>query len=94
MLQLSEFAPAMDPQSLTFLSIVVETADLEVLESNDWVKTLHRVICIEELENSDGGGKSIIPDFLEHYNYALMQETLLSDIFANSEYLNFTGYRT
>jgi FkbM family methyltransferase len=93
-LRLSEFAPAMDPQSPTFFSIDVEGADLEVLKSNDWVKTLPRVICIEELENAEVGRKSLIRDFLENYNYVLMQKTLLSSVFVHSVYLNSTGYRT
>lgn len=84
---LSEFAPAMTPLLPTLLSIDVEGADLEVLKSNNWRKTLPRVICIEELvylvEN-----KSLIRSFLENLNYRLVGRTLISSIFVHSIYLN------
>jgi hypothetical protein len=92
-LPLSEFAPAMDPRSPTFLTIDVEGADLEVLKSNDWVKTLPRVICIEELEGAEIGKKSLIRSFLENYDYVFIKKTLLSSIFVHSEYLNSADYR-
>jgi FkbM family methyltransferase len=92
-LPLSEFAPAMDPRSPTFLTIDVEGADLEVLKSNDWVKTLPRVICIEELEGAEIGKKSLIRSFLENYDYIFIKKTLLSSIFVHSEYLNSADYR-
>lgn len=84
---LSEFAPAMNPLLPTLLSIDVEGADLEVLKSNNWRKTLPRVICIEELEYLVEN-KSLIRSFLEDFNYILVGRTLLSSIFVHSVYLN------
>lgn len=85
---LSEFAPAMDPRYPTLLSIDVEGADLEVLKSNDWTKTLPRVICIEEFESTLVDNKSLIRSFLEKLNYSFVERTLLSSIFVNANYLN------
>lgn len=84
---LSKFAPAMNPLLPTLLSIDVEGADLEVLKSNNWSKSLPRVICIEELEYSLKN-KSLIRSFLEDLNYHLVDRTLLSSIFVHSVYLN------
>jgi len=77
----------MNPLFPTLLSIDVEGADLEVLKSNNWRKTLPRVICIEELEYLVEN-KSLIRSFLEDLNYSLVGRTLLSSIFVHSLYLN------
>jgi hypothetical protein len=89
-LPLSEFAPAMDPRFPTLLSVDVEGADLEVLKSNDWTKTLPRVICIEELESVKADNNSLIRSFLENHNYTFIGKTILSSIFVHSDYLNST----
>jgi FkbM family methyltransferase len=87
-LPLSEFAPAMDPRLPTLFSIDVEGADLDVLKSNDWTKTLPRVICVEELDSTLVGNKSPIRNFLENLNYSFVDRTLFSSIFVHSDYLN------
>lgn len=87
-LPLSEFAPAMDPRLPTLLSVDVEGADLDVLKSNDWTKTLPRVICVEELENVLVDNESLIRSFLENLNYTFIEKTILSSIFVHSDYLN------
>ena len=89
-LPLSEFAPAMDPRFPTLLSVDVEGADLEVLKSNDWSKTLPRVICVEELESALVENKSMIRSYLESLNYTFIDKTFLSSIFVHSDYLNST----
>ncbi len=84
---LSEIAPNMNPASATLLSVDVEGADLEVLKSNDWSRTLPRVVCVEELENPPAEIKSQIRILLESYEYVLIERTLLSSIFVHSSYL-------
>ena len=80
----------MDPRFPTLLSVDVEGADLEVLKSNDWTKTLPRVICIEELESVKADNNSLIRSFLENHNYTFIGKTILSSIFVHSDYLNST----
>jgi hypothetical protein len=83
---LSMFAPRMDPLSPTLLSIDVEGADLDVLKSNDWTKTLPRVICVEELELMSKN-KSVVQNFLENLDYALVERTSLSSIYVHKGFL-------
>lgn len=84
--RLSMFAPLMDPLSPTLLSIDVEGADLDVLKSNDWTKTLPRVICVEELEKISEN-KSEVQKFLENHNYVLVERTSLSSIYLHKGFL-------
>lgn len=87
-LPLSEFATEMNPRSPTLLSVDVEGADLEVLKSNDWTKTIPRVICVEELESALVDNKTILRSYLESLNYTFVDKTILSSIFVHSDYLN------
>jgi len=83
---LSIFAPLMDPLSPTLLSIDVEGADLDVLKSNDWTKTLPRVTCVEELEQMSEN-KSLVQNFLENLDYVLVERTSLSSIYVHKRFL-------
>ena len=84
---MSDFAPDMDPLQPTLLSIDVEGADLEVLESNDWSKTRPRVVCVEELPDSMVDG--VIEKFLAKRNYKRVTYTGLSSIYVAQNYLEY-----
>lgn len=86
-LPLSELAPEMNPEYPTLLSVDVEGADFEVLQSNDWTKTLPRVICVEELDSKNTESNSVIRSYLENLNYTLVATTSLSSIFVHTSYL-------
>ncbi len=88
---ISSFAPEMNPISPTLLSIDVEGADLEVLQSNDWINVRPRVICVEEWQDSITSGKSNIRQYLESRNYSLEARTELSSIFVEQTYLKKLG---
>jgi FkbM family methyltransferase len=86
-LPMSDFAPEMDPLEPTLLSIDVEGADLEVLESNDWSRTRPRVICVEELPDSMVDGA--IEKLLAKQNYKRVTYTGLSSIYVEQNYLDY-----
>ena len=61
------------------LSIDVEGAELDVLESNDWTKHKPDLICIEELQNPMT--YSNIRKYLQQYDYSLAAYNGVSSIY-------------
>jgi hypothetical protein len=59
-------------QQIDFLSIDVEGADLEVLQTNDWNKYVPKVILIEDLKfNFNRLKENQIHKFLQKHQYGL-----------------------
>lgn len=77
----SVLAPSMKPSDATFLSIDIEGAEYEALNSIDWELTTPRVICVEEWEGSEAQGK--IAGLLTEKGYELRERTALSAIYVH-----------
>ena len=82
-IRLSDSDIELNPTQPTFLSIDVEGADLEVLNSIDWTKIKPRVVCIEEV----GETKSLqIKEKLESQGYSLVEDSGISKIYLHNTY--------
>ncbi len=82
-IRLSETDIALNPTQPTFMSIDVEGADLEVLNSIDWTKIKPRVVCIEDV----GETKSVkIKEKLESQGYYLVEDSGISKIYLHNSY--------
>lgn len=71
------------------LSIDVEGAELDVLESNDWGQYKPDLICLEELVNPLN--QSVIRAFLRNHNYSLSAYNGVSSFYTldESKYISF-----
>jgi hypothetical protein len=65
------------------LSIDVEGAELDVLESNDWNSYRPDIICVEELQNPITD--SVIVNFLRQFDYSLVVYNGVSSIYVLDE---------
>ena len=75
------FANPLDP---SLLSIDVEGADFEVLNSINWSSFKPRVICIEA---SGGQNSKLIREKLESENYCLVDDSGISKIYLHNSYV-------
>ena len=75
------FANPLDP---SLLSIDVEGADFEVLNSINWSSFKPRVICIEA---SGGQNSKLIREKLESENYCLVDDSGVSKIYLHNSYV-------
>lgn len=67
---LAEVAPAIGDEPITFLSVDVESAEMEVLQSNDWDSFRPSVVCVEAEADPDE-----IKVFLEGIGYHIVATT-------------------
>ena len=82
-ISVSELEIFSEPQNPSLLSIDVEGADLEVLNSIDWLTFKPRVICIEE--SSEQTSKAI-REKLRSENYRLIENSGISKIYLHNSY--------
>ncbi len=80
----SSLAPSMKPSDATFLSLDIEGAEYEALNSIDWEVTTPRVICIEEWDGADIQGR--IAGLLTEKGYELKERTGLSAIYVHQNW--------
>jgi FkbM family methyltransferase len=82
-IRLSDTEIELNPSQPSFLSIDVEGADLEVLNSIDWKKIKPRVVCIEEVGESKSAQ---IKGKLESQDYSLVKDSGISKIYLHNSY--------
>ena len=85
---LKDISPKILPSEPTFLTIDVEGADLNVLESNDWITIRPRVICVEEWDMNIENGDSLVKNYLETQGYLFVERVGLSSFFIEEQYYN------
>lgn len=70
-------------QAIDFLNVDVEGMDLEVLQSNNWIKHRPRVVLTEDLERTslDTVLESPVATFMRDQGYSLSCKTVLTLIF-------------
>lgn len=80
---LEEYLPA--DQGIDFLSVDVEGLDLEVLQSNDWVKFRPEIVLVESLGNLFGVlGESEIDRYLNNQGYSICAKAMNTLIYKQS----------
>ena len=84
---LSDIAPAVTPETPSFLSIDVEGLDLMVLMTNNWLKFRPRFICVENWKGTGRSKEGEIEFYLKSENYSLIAFTGLSEIYIANEFL-------
>ncbi|MCE1164877.1 MAG: FkbM family methyltransferase [Bacteroidetes bacterium] len=83
---LSKHVPA-EVKQIDFMSIDVETLDLDVLKSNDWNKYKPGLILIEDLLfDINNPAKSEIGSFLGQYGYTFYAKTVNTYFFKHKDY--------
>jgi FkbM family methyltransferase len=82
---LSEIAPSMDPSAPTLIDIDVEGTDIDVLRSNDWIRTKPRVVVVEDRQVFDEGD-SEVAKFLLEKGYILISVIVQTCIYVHSTY--------
>jgi len=82
-IRLSETDIQLIPTEPSLLSIDVEGADLEVLNSIDWTKIRPRVVCIEEVGETNS---KLIKEKLEIEGYHLAEDSGISKIYLHKSY--------
>jgi len=82
-IRLSDTDLKLYPSEPSFLSIDVEGADLEVLNSIDWTKIKPRVVCIEEVGETNS---KLIMEKLELEGYSLVENSGISKIYLHDSY--------
>jgi FkbM family methyltransferase len=82
-IRLSDTDIEISPSQPSFLSIDVEGADLEVLNSIDWTKIRPRVVCIEEVGETNS---KLIKEKLELEGYSLVEDSGISKIYLHKNY--------
>ena len=82
-LRLSDTNIESEPSRPSFLSIDVEGADLGVLNSIDWTKIKPRVVCIEEVGETN---TKAIKEKLEFEGYSLVDNSGISKIYLHKSY--------
>ncbi len=82
-IRLSETDIQLIPTEPSLLSIDVEGADLEVLNSIDWTKIRPRVVCIEEVGETNS---KLIKEKLELEGYSLVEDSGISKIYLHKSY--------
>jgi FkbM family methyltransferase len=82
-IRLSDTDIEISPSQPSFLSIDVEGADLEVLNSIDWTKIRPRVVCIEEVGETNS---KLIKEKLELEGYSLVEDFGISKIYLHKTY--------
>lgn len=82
-LRLSDTNIELEPSRPSFLSIDVEGADLGVLNSIDWTKIKPRVVCIEEVGETN---TKAIKEKLEFEGYSLVDNSGISKIYLHKSY--------
>jgi FkbM family methyltransferase len=82
-IRLSDTDIELSPSQPSFLSIDVEGADLEVLNSIDWTKIRPRVVCIEEVGETNS---KLIKEKLELEGYSLVEDSGISKIYLHKTY--------
>jgi FkbM family methyltransferase len=82
-LRLSDTNIELNPSRPSFLSIDVEGADLGVLNSIDWTKIKPRVVCIEEVGETN---TKAIKEKLEFEGYSLVNDSGISKIYLHKSY--------
>ncbi len=82
-IRLSETDIQLIPTEPSLLSIDVEGADLEVLNSIDWTKIRPRVVCIEEVGETNS---KLIKEKLELEGYSLVEDSGISKIYLHKTY--------
>lgn len=83
---LSKYMPS-DIKIIDFMSIDVETLDLDVLLSNDWNKYKPGFILIEDLMfDINNPGQSEISSFLGQFGYAFFAKTVNTYFFKQKDY--------
>jgi FkbM family methyltransferase len=75
---MKNFAPEMRPSDATFISVDAEGAELEILMSNDWIRTRPRLLCVEEWSDSISDGQSKVSRFLNETGYTKVAQISLS----------------
>ncbi len=71
-------------QAIDLLNVDVETVDLEVLQSNDWVRFRPRVVVIEDIQfNLDEPASSATYRFLREQGYHFFSRTIYTNFFAD-----------
>jgi len=81
--RLSDTNIELSPLEPSFISIDVEGADLQVLNSIDWSRVKPRVVCIEEVSET----KSIlIKEKLKLEGYSLVENSEISKIYLHESY--------
>lgn len=86
---LAEITKDCDASVPSLLSIDCEGFDLEVLESNNWIKFRPTVICIEEWDFKFDLEETEIGSYLRNLNYSRFAFTGLSSVFIDD--LNLQG---
>ncbi len=66
-------------ERIDFLNIDCEGADLEILESNDWLRWRPQVICVEDHDRE--WQTSDVSRFLEKHDYQILYRAGLSSLF-------------
>ncbi|MDB9454093.1 FkbM family methyltransferase [Dolichospermum circinale CS-541/06] len=76
-------------QSIDFLSVDVEGLDLEVLQSNDWLKFRPKVVLVEILDSSlDTIQNDAVYQFLTAHNYHLYAKAVNTVFFISDKFLS------
>ena len=83
-IKLSDTDIKLSPSQPSFLSIDVEGADLEVLNSVNWTKIRPRVVCIEEIGDSNS---KLIKEKLLSEGYSLVEDSGISKIYLHNSYV-------
>ena len=82
-IRLSDTDLKLNPLEPSFLSIDVEGADLDVLNSIDWTKIKPRVVCIEEVGATNS---KLIKEKLDAEGYSLVENSGISKIYLHNSY--------
>jgi FkbM family methyltransferase len=82
-IRLSDTDLKINPSEPSFLSIDVEGADLDVLNSIDWTKIKPRVVCIEEVGATNS---KLIKEKLDSEGYSLVENSGISKIYLHNSY--------
>ena len=82
-IRLSDTDLKLNPLEPSFLSIDVEGADLDVLNSIDWTKIKPRVVCIEEVGATNS---KLIKEKLDAEGYSLVENSGISKIYLHNSH--------
>jgi len=82
-IRLSDTDIELSPSQPSFLSVDVEGADLDVLNSIEWTKIRPRVVCIEEVGETNS---KLIKEKLELEGYSLVEDSGISKIYLHKTY--------
>ncbi len=67
-------------EKIDFLNVDCEGSDLEILESNDWMRWKPSVVCVED--HSKEWKNSLVTSFLNERDYVLITRACLSSLFS------------